>query len=176
MEIKQIPIGDLKPYHKNNKKHSATQITKVANSIREFGWQQPIVCDKDNTVIIGHCRLDAAKSINLSHVPVLFAEGLTKAQIRGLRLADNKLSELGEFDFDNIKFELEELQLEGFDIELTGFDMIDFDEEKTQEQKDLSNEIKATFEIVIGFDVEHEQEEMYSELTGRGYKCRVLTL
>lgn len=127
INIIQMDIEILKPYLKNNKKHSEKQIQKVAKSIKEFGWQQPIVCDKQNTVIIGHCRLEAAKKLGIKKVPVLLTDNLSTSQIKALRLADNKLSDLAEWDFDNIKAELEELKLEEFDIDLTGFDSIELD-------------------------------------------------
>ena len=129
MDIKQILICDLIPYHNNNKKHTQEQIELVAKSIKEYGFVQPLVIEKDGTIIIGHCRYSAALFLKLDAVPCLYADTLTKSQIRGLRLMDNK-SNQSEWDFDNIKFELGELQLEGFDIGLTGFDVLEFDEEK----------------------------------------------
>ena len=89
-----MEIEELKPYSRNNKKHSEKQIQKVANSIKEFGWQQPIVCDKEKIVIIGHCRLEAAKKLGIKKVPVLLSDKLSKQQIKAIRLADNKLSDL----------------------------------------------------------------------------------
>ena len=88
MNIQQIPINDLKPYPHNAKKHPAEQVEHIANSIREFGFQQPIVVDKDNVVVIGHGRLLAAKKLNMDSVPCVRADDLTDEQIKALRLAE----------------------------------------------------------------------------------------
>jgi ParB-like chromosome segregation protein Spo0J len=137
MKIEQIKVSDIKPYKRNNKIHSEKQINLVAESIKEFGFKNPVLLDKNNEIIAGHCRVTAAKKLKLEEVPCIYADDLTPAQVKAYRLADNKLAELAEWDFDNIKFELEELQLEGFDIDLTGFDMLDFEEEKEGEEDDF---------------------------------------
>ena len=84
-------ITDVKPYEKNAKKHDETQIANVAESIRQFGWQQPIVCDADGVIIIGHCRLLAAKKLGLKKVPVKTVDNLSEEQVKKLRALDNKL-------------------------------------------------------------------------------------
>ena len=91
MNIINVNIKEIKPYEKNAKKHSRTQISNVAQSIKEFGWQQPIVVDDDGEIIIGHCRYEAAKQMKLDTVPVVFAKGMSKEQANKLRLLDNKL-------------------------------------------------------------------------------------
>ena len=87
------PIQNLKPYEKNAKKHPKKQVQQVANSIKEFGFNQPIVVDKNNVVIVGHGRLEAAKLLGLKDVPVLTVD-LTEDQAKAYRLADNKLNEV----------------------------------------------------------------------------------
>ena len=118
MEIRQAPIKNLKPYEKNAKKHDAKQIANVANSIKRFGWQQPIVIDENNVVVIGHCRLLAAKKLGLKEVPVTVASGLTEDEIRELRIADNKTNE-SPWDFDLLAEDLDGLEFEGFDFTLS---------------------------------------------------------
>lgn len=93
MNIEQMKVRDLKPYEKNAKKHNKTQIANVAESIKRFGFVQPMVVDKDNVLIIGHCRLLAAKQLKLKEVPVVRMEELTEDQVKQLRLLDNKLEE-----------------------------------------------------------------------------------
>lgn len=88
---------DLIPYSKNAKRHPAEQVRLIANSIREFGFQQPIVVDKHNVVIIGHGRLLAAKRLKIAEVPVVIADELTEDQIKALRLADNKVGESDKY-------------------------------------------------------------------------------
>ena len=120
MEIVYISPGELIPYENNAKIHTPEQVKRIANSIREFGFQQPIVVDKDNVVIIGHGRLFAAKELMLDTVPVVRAENLTEDQVKALRLADNKLNE-SPYDFTRLEAELSELSIDGFDMEQFGF-------------------------------------------------------
>lgn len=127
MQIKEIGLSELIPYEKNSKKHPEKQVQQIANSLREFGWQQPIVIDKDNVVVIGHGRLMAAKQLGMDTVPCVLADELTPEQIRGLRLADNKLNE-SEWDFEFLEEEL---------AAINELDMEDFGFEKGEEQGPL---------------------------------------
>ena len=119
MEIKNILIEKIKTYSKNAKKHPDKQIKQVANSIKRFGFVQPIVVDKNNEVIIGHCRLESAKILGLKECPVVMLENLTDQEVKALRLADNKLNE-SPWDLD---LAIEELKTIDIDlVDLTGFD------------------------------------------------------
>ena len=109
-------ITGVKPYARNAKKHDETQIANVAESIRQFGWQQPIVCDKDGVIIIGHCRLLAAKKLGLKKVPVKTVDNLSEEQVKKLRALDNKLNE-SDWDFDLLAEDIGELDFSGFDID-----------------------------------------------------------
>ena len=93
MIITYKKTAELVPYEKNAKLHDEKQIKNVANSISRFGWQQPIVIDESGVVVIGHCRLEAAKKLKLKEVPVTVASGLTEDEIKELRIADNKTNE-----------------------------------------------------------------------------------
>lgn len=124
--IKQIGVDKLIPYVNNAKKHSDDQITKIASSIREFGFVNPVLIDKDFNIIAGHGRVMAAKKLGMECVPCLFIEGLTEAQRKAYILADNRLGELAEWDLELVQLELEELELADFDIDLTGFDINEF--------------------------------------------------
>lgn len=108
MKIKEIAIDTITPYNLNNKVHTAQQIDHIANSIKEFGFTQPIVIDKNNVIIIGHWRLEWAKKLGLKKVPVVMMDDLTETQVRKLRILDNKLNE-SEWDMENLKVELAEL-------------------------------------------------------------------
>ncbi len=116
MNVQDIKITLIKPYKKNAKKHTETQIANVAESIRQFGWAQPIVVDKDYTIIIGHCRYSAAERLGLETVPVVVASDLTAEQVRKLRNLDNKLNE-SEWDFDLLKDDILDLDFSDFDID-----------------------------------------------------------
>lgn len=116
MTVVNKPTAELKPYDKNAKKHDKKQIANVAESIKQFGFVQPIVLDKDNNVIIGHCRLEAAKKLHLDEVPCVMADGLTDEQVKKLRLLDNKLNE-SDWDIDLIAEEIADLDFDGFDVD-----------------------------------------------------------
>jgi ParB-like chromosome segregation protein Spo0J len=118
MNIENKKIELLIPYSKNAKKHDKKQIKQVADSIKRFSFVQPIVIDKNNEVVIGHCRLEAAKSLGMTEVPVLSVENLSDKEVQALRLADNKLNE-SAWDM-NLVIE----DLKGLDndlLDLTGF-------------------------------------------------------
>lgn len=120
MKVEYLSPGELYPYPANAKIHSPEQVKRIANSIKAFGWQQPIVIDKDNVVIIGHGRLFAAQELRLDSVPVVRADDLTEDQVKALRLADNKLNE-SPYDFSKLEEELAALDISGFDMEQFGF-------------------------------------------------------
>lgn len=128
MQIVYKKIADLKRYEKNNKKHPEKQLIKIVASIKEYGFKNPVLIDKNNVIIAGHGRTLAAERMGMEEVPCIDCSDLNSKQVKALRLMDNKSAELAEWDFDNIKAELEELKLEEFDIDLTGFDMSDLQE------------------------------------------------
>ena len=113
-------IKELKPYKKNAKKHPKQQVEQIANSIKEFGFTQPVIIDSNNCVVAGHGRILGAKKAGLKEVPTVCLEELTEEQIKAYRLVDNKLNETGWED-KLLKEELDELQ-RVFDMELFGFE------------------------------------------------------
>lgn len=121
-EYTRVAVDKLIPYVNNAKQHSASQVTKIASSIREFGFLNPVLIDASYNVIAGHGRILAAKKLQMDEVPCLFVEGLSEAQRKAYILADNRLSELGEWDMELVMGELAELDDLGFDTELTGFE------------------------------------------------------
>jgi DNA modification methylase len=120
MFVEERPIDTIRPYE-NNPRHNDAGVDAVAASIREFGWNVPIVCDEDLVVIAGHTRLKAAYKLGRQTVPVYIARGLSPAQVRAYRLADNQTATLSTWDDDKLPLELMALQQEGFDLDLTGF-------------------------------------------------------
>ena len=123
MQYEQIAINELKPYKNNARVHSKAQVKLLANSIKEFGFLNPVLVDKNNGVIAGHGRLEAAILLKLDTVPVLRVEHLTEAQKRAYIIADNRLAELSEWDKEILTLELEELQGLDVDLKLTGFEL-----------------------------------------------------
>lgn len=119
MDIKQVEIEKIKPYEKNNKKHPQSQIDNVAKSIELYGFVQPLVLSKSNVIVIGHCRYLAAKQLGLTEVPCVYVNNLSAAEVRKLRILDNKLNE-SDWDFANLELELAELDFSDFDIDWGG--------------------------------------------------------
>ncbi|MDP7636758.1 MAG: DNA methyltransferase [Phycisphaerae bacterium] len=120
MQTKVISADSVIPYARNPRKNSAA-VDKVAASIKEFGWRQPIVVDKENVIIAGHTRLLAAQKLGMDEVPVHVAD-LTDAQAKAYRLADNRIAEDADWDIDLLGLEIRELDDLGFELDLTGFD------------------------------------------------------
>ena len=114
-------IGTIRPYEKNPR-HNDDAVDAVAASLEQFGFRQPIVVDGDGVIVCGHTRYKAAVKLGLAKVPVHVAKDLTPEQIRGYRIADNKTSDLSDWDYDILPIELSELQDAGFDLELLAFD------------------------------------------------------
>ena len=114
-------LSELHPYEQNAKKHPEKQVKQIARSIKEFGFNQPIVIDKNNEIIVGHGRYYAAQQLGLQEVPTVKLENLTDEQVEAYRLADNKLNE-SEWDMGLVIENLKHLDSQGYDITLTGFD------------------------------------------------------
>lgn len=135
MQVQSIKISEVKPYDKNPRKND-DGIEAVANSIKEFGWQQPIVVDKNNVIIVGHTRYKAAKKLGMKEVPVVVASNLSDEQVRAYRLADNKTGELTDWDMDLLDDELADIA----DIDMSDFgfnlDISDDDEEVQEDAFD----------------------------------------
>jgi len=172
------PIADVLPYAGNPRKND-TAVSKVAASLREFGWRQPIVVDDTLTVIAGHTRLLAARSLGMTTVPVHVAKGLTAAQVRAYRLADNRTAQEAEWDNDLLALELGALADQKFDLSLTGFDA-----DELSALPNPSGEGKAGtgqlgdvgYQVIVSCSDEHVQAALCAELEARGLKCRLLTL
>ncbi len=111
MQVEQIALSDITPYARNPRVNDEA-VTAVARSIQEFGWQQPIVVDKSNVIIVGDTRYRAALSLGLRKAPVVIAKGLTKAKVKAYRIADNKVGEIATWDDALLKLELGDLILD----------------------------------------------------------------
>lgn len=116
MDVVQKNLSEIIPYDKNAKKHDKKQIDNVAESIRQYGFVQPIVIDHDGVIVIGHCRALAAKKLGMETVPCVCVDDLTPEQVKALRLVDNKSNE-SDWDFDLLADELPELDLSAFDFD-----------------------------------------------------------
>lgn len=149
MNIIYKKIEELKPYKRNPRKNEEA-VKYVANSIKEFGFKVPIIIDKNNEIIAGHTRLLASKELKLKEVPCIIADDLTEEQVKAFRLADNKVSEIAEWDFDLLEQELEEIQ----DIDMSMFDfdlsVLDDEEEKEVEEDDFELEVPKEPKAKLG--------------------------
>ena len=146
-QIETLDINSLIPYARNARTHSEAQIAQIAGSIKEFGFTNPILIDKDNGIIAGHGRVAAARKLNLSQVPCIRLEHLSETQRKAYILADNKIATNSEWDRDLLRVELEELHQDQFKMDLIGFDAnelaiamglgADFEPGKEEDQSNL---------------------------------------
>jgi DNA modification methylase len=120
MKVIMMKTSDIKPYGKNPRKNDGA-VEKVVSSIREFGFQQPIVVDENRVIIVGHTRHKAALKMNMAEVPVVYAEGLSPQQVKAYRIADNKTNEFAEWDYALLGEEFSDLKMLGYDTSLTAF-------------------------------------------------------
>ncbi len=135
MKIIYKKTDEIIPYE-NNPRNNDNAVEYVANSIKEFGFKNPIIIDKNNIIVAGHTRLKAAEKLGLKEVPCIMADDLTDEQIKAFRLADNKVAEIATWDLDKLEFELENLD---FDMTEFGFDDFNIDEEQEQTQNITDN-------------------------------------
>lgn len=153
LNITYRPIKELKPYKKNAKKHNKEQVEQIANSIKEFGFTQPVIIDKYDCVVAGHGRILGAKKAGLKQVPTVCLDELTEEQIKAYRLVDNKLNE-SEWDYSLLDEEIE--QLTDIDMDLFGFDeAVDLTDAFEYETKDKIE--KNFFVVSLAFPKEEKQ-------------------
>jgi ParB-like chromosome segregation protein Spo0J len=124
---KMVNTADLIPYARNSRTHSEAQVGKIAASIKEFGFLNPIIVDGESGIIAGHGRILAAQKLGLQQVPCIEAAHLTEAQKRAYVIADNRLALDAGWDNDLLKIELQDLDAQGFDLSLTGFEVGEID-------------------------------------------------
>lgn len=125
IKVEYRNINEIIPYDNNPRKNDEA-VDYVANSIKEFGFKMPIVVDKEGVIIAGHTRLKASKKLGLEQVPVIVADDLTEEQVKALRLADNKVSEVAQWDFNMLGEELANIDI---DMEQFNFENLDINED-----------------------------------------------
>lgn len=135
-EMKLVPIDRLVPYINNARTHSPEQINKLRSSLREFGFINPVIIDRDYGVIAGHGRILAAKEEGITEVPCVFADYLTEAQKKAYIIADNRMAMDAGWDEELLRVEIEALQAEAFDVSMTGFDPNEIDDLFKENLKD----------------------------------------
>jgi ParB-like chromosome segregation protein Spo0J len=166
MIIKNVDINNIKPYAGNPRKISAKAVGMVANSIREFGFQQPIVVDKENVIVVGHTRFQASKELGMKEVPVVVGD-FTDAQAKAYRIADNRINEETGWDYSILQEELNKLLDLDIDLNLTGFTSEELDSMFAKEEIEITDPIDAIDDenhlindvkmIQLFFEPEHER-------------------
>lgn len=171
LNIKYMNIRDLKPYKKNAKKHNKEQVEQIANSIKEFGFTQPVIIDKNNEVVAGHGRILGAKKAGLKQVPTVCLEELTEEQIKAYRLVDNKLNE-SEWDYSLLDEELGILS-EDIHMDLFGFDMNMTDDDLEKALKEVKFKVKEKHLVIVACKTEDETKILQDKLKKKGYDCQI---
>lgn len=173
MNIIEKNLKDIKPYDKNPRKND-NAVEQVANSIASFGFKVPIVIDKDNVIVCGHTRYKAAKKLGIENVPCVVADDLTEEQIKAYRLADNKVSELAEWDIDLLGEELDDI----FNIDMSDFGFSFAEEAGATGDEPINTDTnfnyKEQYGVIVICNNEQEQEKIYNSLTAEGYECKVV--
>lgn len=162
MDVKNIPIKEIVPYARNAKKHDKRQIDNVAESIWQYGFVQPVVIDRDGVIVIGHCRVLAAKKLGMEAVPCVCVDDLTPEQVNALRLVDNKTNE-SDWDMDLLSMELPEIDLSAFD-----FDWYLQDTEETEHtNEEREQEFKERMERGELSDDDEEYQEFLKKFESK---------
>lgn len=162
LDVKMKSIDELVPYE-NNPRINGLAVSVIADSIREFGFKNPIIVDEHNVIIAGHTRLLAGKQLGLEEVPVIVADDLTPQQVKAFRIMDNRSSEFAEWDYLKLLGEVKELEEEEYNIDLTGFDEIELAnivEELEGKQKE-SDKDKGEIEFTDELLEEHQYIVVY---------------
>ena len=171
LKIEYVDINSIKPYNKNPRKNEEA-IPYVMESIKQFGFKNPVILDKNNVIVAGHTRIESAKRLGITEIPCIYADDLTDEQIKAFRLADNKVGEIAEWDIDLLDTELDDIL--NIDMSDFGFDL-DLEDEDI-ERKDLSDKEFEKYEIIITCENELDLQKKYEKLEEEGYECRISTL
>jgi len=172
----------LLPYTNNPKEHPDEQVKKIASSIKNYGWDQPIVVDGEGEIIKGHGRLQAAKRLGLDEVPVIERADLSDAEARASRIADNRTAE-SDWSDDLLGAEVDVLA----DVDTIELDSLGFDDDELDDLLDngdglpdpadeTSLGLESEYEVIVECADEQEQERVFDELTEEGYECRLNSL
>ncbi len=180
MKRATLKLSEIKPYGKNNRKHSPEQIERLAAQIQAHGFDQPIVVDENYVIIKGHARLKALKKLKEKTTEVIVNDQLTEEQKKAARIADNQLGLLSEWDTSNLVSEMDELRLVDFDVMLTGFDKWDLDPDAAENSDDFEPHIpedrdekkETKYGLVVHFDDPESMDELFIELKDRGLKVK----
>ena len=166
MKVNNVDIKSIKPYAKNPRKISDKAVKMVANSIKEFGFQQPIVVDKNNIIVVGHTRFQASATLGMKEVPVVVGD-FTEEQAKAYRIADNRINEETGWDYTALQEELNTLLNLDVDLNLTGFTSEELDSMFAKEEIQILDPVDASDDpnhlindvkmIQLFYEPEHEK-------------------
>lgn len=182
MKVENWPLERIIPYARNPRKNDGAAVDKTAASIKEYGWRQPIVVDAEGVIVAGHTRYKAAHKLGLAEAPVHVAAGLTPAQIKAYRIADNRVGEEAEWDEDLLKLEMEDLSADGgVDLLATGFDEDEL--ERLLKMDDTlegmpgdpgAGRYQEQYAVVVVCTDATHQEKVFNQLQASGFECKVV--
>ena len=180
LKVSYRRIEDLIPYARNARTHSDDQVARIAGSIKEFGWTNPILVDGGNGIIAGHGRLAAARKLGMSEVPVIELDGLSDVQKRAYIIADNKMALDAGWDDELLKIEFEDLKIEGYDLDKTGFSEVEignvlngWDSDIPELDEDGEPDTSSRIVLKIAAEDEAQAKEVITnalEAAGIGYE------
>ena len=174
MKIETIKTADLVPYARNSRTHSPEQIEQLCNSIREFGFTNPVLIDAENGIIAGHGRVMGAQKLGLAEVPCIRLSHLSDTQRRAYVIADNKLAMNAGWDEEMLGLELADLREADFDLGLLGFSEAELGAPPDTPTEDM-DQIKSTFEVIADCENEAQQQMIYNIIIAKGIQCRLST-
>lgn len=188
----QVDINAIKPYENNARLYSSIQINQIMQSIKEFGFTNPLIIDTEYNLIAGHGRLEALKQLNkidfkdkpILQVPCIQVKDLSDTQKRALCLADNQIALNSTWDNEKLQDELEKLINENFNFDCLGFDDSVFNnlnidnalsDDKANDNKVYDKHLEEKFTLCIECNNESELQKLYDNFKSKGYKCKIIT-
>lgn len=167
-----MDINEVKPYS-HNPRNNKDAVNATANSIKAFGWQQPIVIDTEHVIIAGHTRLKAAKKLDCKKVPVVIASNLSPEQVKAYRLADNETHDLSSWEKDELGNELADIE----DIDMSQFGFtLDPPKDDDSDETDISDDIPQKLQVIVNCKDEEDLENTFNKLKKMGYDVDVSTM
>jgi ParB-like chromosome segregation protein Spo0J len=177
MRIRQVPVGDLKPYERNARQHSPRQISQLQKMIQQFGWTMPILIDADRNILAGHGRLEAAIGLGMPKVPCLTAAGWTPEMCRAYIIADNKVAQNSTWDQETLTAELTVLKEWKIDLGDLGFESVELKRLFGEYVPKDENTGIGTDRLLVIVEVETEEAQgaLFDELQARGLNVKVMS-
>lgn len=175
MKTELVTIDSAIPYEFNARKHDELQIDRIANSIKEFGFNQPIVIDESNIILVGHGRLLAARKLGLTEIPIVRKTGLTEAQKKAYRILDNKLQGDSSWEFENLTLDLDFLQQNEFDLSAWGLNDLALPNSSDGEidADSLLND-SAEYLIIVTCQNELDQKQKFDSLKTMKWDAKLI--